>query len=529
MRHQSMRRSLHKQLPNVPSSSYDSFRELLREQLANDSSFKAKYLAAQFESKLIGELNPVSDETRRQRAIDKWLSTEERNRDTNYRLFMADEQDFLFLGRDDQPVFAPDVISWCRKTVADLIGLEPDYDKLKGSFSGGASTSVRRGIGTISRKYQEGRDITGHAIWHYLRLSQNVVGMPRDLEVVEGNVMFTVPKSSEIDRCACKEPELNMYCQKAVGNFFRRRLKTVGINLNDQTINQRLSCIGSVDGSLATVDLSSASDSVTTQLVIALFPIEWAHLMLDLRSPITMIDGQSHVNEMISSMGNGYTFELESLIFWVLTRACAFFTRTKGRISVYGDDIICPSGLKVSLESTLEFFGFVLNDTKSFWSGPFRESCGKHWFAGEDVSPFYVKSTPKTVGDWCLLLNSLRRWSNNSDWDILDPRYYDLWSLFAELVPKPLHGARDLSRRDALVVPDIRCLARIVIKQHAHAELEMKYEFGSYLYWLDTTKDRTTDEIVTKPSFHEGGKEGIGRPLKEFILGIPKYPQEYGE
>ncbi len=527
MRQKSVNWKKIKSLPPIPPSYYNEFRALLHEQLALDNNFKSEYLAREFESKLTGLETGASDVVRRQRAIDKWLATEERNRQTNQRLYLQDEEEFLFLDPNGFPVFGPEFLRWCASAIEGLIGSSVPWDSLSGSFSGGASTSVRRGVGTISKKYQGGKDITGGAVWHYLRLSRSVQPMPRDLELVTGNVMFTVPKTSEIDRCACKEPDLNMYCQKAVGDFFRRRLKTVGINLNDQTVNQRLAREGSIDGSLATVDLSSASDSVTTQLVIALLPFEWSSLLLDLRSPETEIDGVSHVNEMISSMGNAFTFELESLIFWAITRGCAYFTRTKGRISVYGDDIICPSGLMTSLEAALQYAGFILNPKKSYWTGPFRESCGKHWHSGREVTPFYVKHVPVTISDWCLLLNSLRRWASVHD-DICDPDYYALWSLFAELVPKPLWGAKDTARRDALCAPNIRCLARVKRKQIHDGETENKYQLGSYLMWLDTTKDREHPAEVTTPRFVSDGIEVIGRPLAELALGTPMFPQELG-
>jgi hypothetical protein len=516
-----------KTLPLLPPSLYESFRELLLEQLAKDSNFKAEYLAKEFESKLTGRETGSTDQVRRERAIEKWLATEERNRQTNQRLYLQDEEELLFLDPQGMPVFGPEFLRWCRSAISSLIGEEIPWDRLSGSFSGGASTSVRRGVGTISKKYQRGKDITANAVWHFLRLTNTVQPMPRDFELVEGNVMFTVPKTSEIDRCACKEPDLNMYCQKAVGDYFRRRLKTVGIDLNDQSINQRLAREGSELNNLATVDLSSASDSVTKQLVIALLPDEWSGLLMDLRSPVTVIDGSPHENEMISSMGNAFTFELESLIFWALARGCAYFTRTRGRISVYGDDIICPVGLQVSLEAALTYCGFTLNSKKSFWDGQFRESCGKHWFSGREVTPFYVKHIPVTISDWCLLLNSLRRWSVVSH-EICDPDYWPIWSLFAEYVPKPLWGAKDTARRDALCAPNIRCLARVMRKQRHDRDAESKLQLGSYLMWLDTTKDRLQENPTFSPGFVFDGPEAIGRPIREFRLGTPSFPEEIG-
>lgn len=525
---------------DVPPALYHNFRQLLREQLATDKSFKAAYLAEQFESKLLDtSLTGVTSEQRHDRAIVKWLNREKLNRETNQRVMFADDTDFLFLDGRGFPVFADEFIAWCRSACQDLLGSEVPWNELRGSFSGGASTSVKRECGTIPRKYQEGRDITSSAIYHYLRLTQSVQSMPRDLNEVMGNVMFTVPKTSEIDRVACKEPDLNMYCQKAVGDIIRRKLKTKGIDLNDQAVNQSLAFQGSVDGTLATVDLSSASDSVTISIVTAFLPFEWSSLLMELRSPFTRVpayvdaDGQSvdthwHMNEMISSMGNAFTFELESLIFWIIARACAYFTRTQGRISVYGDDIICPKGLEVSLESALDFFGFTLNRSKSYWDGEFRESCGKHYYSGFDVTPFYVKQLPSKLSDWCLLLNHLRKWADMLG--VCDPRYHALWQLFAtEIIPRPLWGAEDLSRRDALVAPGIRNVARILLKQEENVSQRSRLQVGAYLQWLDTTADRAKPSEVVTNIFTDPKRivEILTRLRKgECKLGVPSFPEE---
>lgn len=419
---------------DIPTDRYLAFRSLLRDLLMEDGSFKASYLLGEIESKLLDPLVADPPDQRRKAAINKWLACEDLNRDTNVRLMHMDETDVLFT-QNGFPVSAPDIAETAARFISRTLGPVP-LDGFKGSYSGGASTSIKRGVGTIARKYLGGTDITEGAIWHFLRLTKSVVWAPRDFRCVRGNVLFTVPKTSKIDRCAAKEPDHNMYAQLAVGNYISKRLMRVGINLRDQSVNQRLAREGAAKGDLATVDLSAASDFMTTQLILRLLPDEWFYLLQDLRSPETEIDGSWHLNEMFSSMGNGFTFPLESLVFWALTRAVAFHSSTKGRISVYGDDIICPSGLDESLVATLEFFGFRTNVKKSFFKGPFRESCGSHWHSTEDVTPFYVKELPVNVVDWIRLLNQFRKWCT-FDSVIADPRYYDLWNLFAEeLIPQ---------------------------------------------------------------------------------------------
>jgi hypothetical protein len=57
-----------------------------------------------------------------------------------------------------------------------------------------------------------------------------------------------------------------------------------------------------------------------------------------------------------------------------------------GRVRVFGDDIIIPKDYVDSVILVLETFGFKVNRGKSFWTGRFRESCGKEYYGSRDVS-----------------------------------------------------------------------------------------------------------------------------------------------
>lgn len=109
-----------------------------------------------------------------------------------------------------------------------------------------------------------------------------------------------------------------------------------------------------------------------------------------------LVDGRWIQLEKFSSMGNGFTFELETLIFWALVESLRDLrSQTGGRVSVYGDDIVCPSDIATDLIELLDFCGFEVNTKKSHWAGLFRESCGEHFFRGKNVTPIYQKEVPK--------------------------------------------------------------------------------------------------------------------------------------
>jgi hypothetical protein len=91
-------------------------------------------------------------------------------------------------------------------------------------------------------------------------------------------------------------------------------------------------------------------------------------------------------------MGNGYTFELETLIFVLLSIcACDEVGVSSKDVSVYGDDIIIPVEAYDVLKEVLETCGFTINEDKSYHEGPFRESCGEDYFRGINVRPFLVR------------------------------------------------------------------------------------------------------------------------------------------
>lgn len=223
---------------------------------------------------------------------------------------------------------------------------------------------------------------------------------------------------------------MNVFVQKGFGNIIRRRLKKVTVNLDDQTLNRRLAYEGSLDGSLSTLDLSSASDTVSKEIVRLLLPPDWYEALCLCRSEKGILPcGTEVLFRKFSSMGNGFTFELESLIFWALCSAARqYYGETDRRMAIFGDDIIVPSGLTPKVVSLLEFAGFIVNTKKSHTDGPFRESCGKHFFKGVDVTPVYFRDRVNTYPRYIWCCNQLKRWSRLPTWGLRS----DLKALYDE-------------------------------------------------------------------------------------------------
>lgn len=448
---------------------------------------------------------------RRTRAINKWLAAEANNEATNERLLTVDPE-YNILPRVCYRTF----IKKAQDIILGIIGEIVPERALIGSFSGGASTSRQRTSAHPSGKYVGEAHVTQRA----LDFGESLIGDStqdlwlrlrgdNSLTVVPGNVLFTVPKNADIDRCACKEPDINMYLQKGAGDFIRNRLRSVGIDLNDQSRNSSLARQGSIDASLATIDLSSASDSITTELIFQLLPIHWYVWLDTLRSQITIIDGETHVNEMFSSMGNGFTFELESLIFYAVARAVAYFTGTSGVLSVYGDDIIVPTEMCQDLMSVLSFLGFEPNKDKTFFEGPIRESCGGHYYNGLDITPFYIRKPISKLVDCILLANQIRKWGIIEGLEIIDCEVEDAWSFLASFVPRRLWGGHDFGDTGRLVSSWQPSSCHSLRSCTSSRDTGV----GGYLYWHDSGT-RRSDRGLSFSSHYLTGSSYRSKPIR---------------
>lgn len=255
-----------------------------------------------------------------------------------------------------------------------------------------------------------------------------------------GNVIVTVPKNSKTDRVIAIEPGWNQWFQKGLGAMIRRRLARFGVDLNNQSRNQQFSHEGAFIGHLATIDFSSASDSISRELVRELLPGDWFALLDVTRSKLGR-DGSNIVRwEKFSSMGNGFTFELESLIFFAAASAvCDYLKISKLDISVFGDDVIIPVDAVSLYTEFCAHLGFTVNKTKSFSSGYFRESCGAHYFGALDCKPIYLKGRLTTIQALYKFINATRllahRFCGNRG---CDRRFLSSWRYLYKCIPKAL-------------------------------------------------------------------------------------------
>jgi len=218
-------------------------------------------------------------------------------------------------------------------------------------------------------------------------------------------MVLSVPKTQKTPRIIAAEPTAMMYVQQALRHVIyekveRDNLLNAFIGFTDQTPNQRLAREGSREGRLATLDLSEASDRVSFEHVRELlaFTPDLFQAISACRSLKAQVPGfETMFLSKFASMGSALSFPIEAMVFLTivfvayensLERPLTYrdVMSLQGQVRIFGDDIIVPEGLVRSVISSLTSFGMKVNEHKSFWTGMFRESCGKEYYAGHDVS-----------------------------------------------------------------------------------------------------------------------------------------------
>jgi len=243
----------------------------------------------------------------------------------------------------------------------------------------------------------------------------------QDLNIVEPGAevpvrVISVPKTLKTPRLIAIEPTCTQYVQQGLYRAILDALKEDDflsrvIGFDDQIPNREMAREGSLSGDLATLDLSEASDRVSNQHVLTMLE-DYPHLsgaVQASRSLTADVPGHGCLGlSKFASMGSALCFPFEAMVFLTIVflgiekelsapfSSGADFSRFRKQVRVFGDDIIVPRDNVLSVVDELEYFGFRVNVGKSFWTGRFRESCGKEYYDGVDVSIVRVRQVLPT-------------------------------------------------------------------------------------------------------------------------------------
>lgn len=252
--------------------------------------------------------------------------------------------------------------------------------------------------------------------------------------IEEARVKF-VPNTWKKSRTICMEPIIFQWAQQGVRLVYEHYIRSApllksAVTIHDQSNNQDGALFGSDVNYVDTLDLSSASDSVSWTLVKGIFPPKVCKLLAATRTVyVDTREGEPVRVEKFAPMGSALCFPVQSTIYTAIIIACILehamgrerllevidtlnvgrevrelvfdhYTYQTNKLQpyrVYGDDIICDTRITSLVIGMLRRCGFIINVDKSFIGDQkYRESCGKHYCDGNDVTPFYLKT--KVIG-----------------------------------------------------------------------------------------------------------------------------------
>lgn len=367
-------------------------------------------------------------------SIVRFFELEEINRQNNLRLAsLKNFKDVSLLER-------------VKRIIESVLGHQAiDFSSFAPLWSKGSTYSLPASTATIADKLDNNIDATPHALIYvqsvyeacprlFAPFSQHII--------VPGNRFSSVTKDWRKRRPISIEPLFNMLLQKNVGEFIRKRLRRVGIDINTQQDFHKWVLAHKWDD-YATIDQSDASDRISHELVKQLLPPNWFTLLDRIRSRNTVIniDGIDVTVklEKFASQGNGFIFELETLIFYAIAKATVDTESNEidYLVSAYGDDVIVPVQFFNAVISSYELFGFSVNTEKSFGTGPFRESCGFDTFNGVEVRPLYLKEIQHGLEGKYQAANYVARLAYRSLHEYgFDSLYKRSWNRIISLIPE---------------------------------------------------------------------------------------------
>lgn len=254
----------------------------------------------------------------------------------------------------------------------------------------------------------------GYDVVHELYRDRIVESGARNIPASETARLVTVPKTFTSLRTITVEPVVNQFLQQAFNAHLRKEINRCPVmskclQLSSQEPNQILALEGSRTGDWVTVDLSSASDRLSTSLVEIAFAHRPRFLsgIMSCRTPSVVVQKKELVLRKYAGMGNATTFPVQSYVFALIALASMIgvnedvtlrkLQTLASNVRVFGDDIIIKREHFPAFAVWIESCGLKINDMKTFSTGNFRESCGVDAYKGTKVTPIYMRCDPRST------------------------------------------------------------------------------------------------------------------------------------
>lgn len=414
-----------------------------------------------------------------EKAIVSFLECEAKNLETNIR---------FLTGAVSSPL-----IYKTGQVINDILG---DFSNLmfcQGFRFGPGASSTCRGLSTtIVDKLESDIHCTPRAYAHleqgFRHFFQFYYSLQNFNPTGYYNTFLTIPKKFDEKRGIAIGLHGNIVGQLALGSYLRARFSRF-VNL-DTAADEHRRLVRTEWRSIATIDLRSASQLIAKQAVRSVFPPDWLEVMDDLREEFTLVPNLSttihgtdrlNYNQHYSAMGNGFTFEMESILFYSVAKAAMLNAGLKWTVlSVFGDDIIVDKHCAECVISALQNFGFEINLSKTFVEGPFKESCGVDTLYGVNIRPIYLRNLKQgaPIEQLYKLGNNIYRMASNSFSGVcLDANFYRAWKRCICQIPEHKRffaGALSATERRAASADDVE-LSSTVLSYGANREIEGIY------------------------------------------------------
>lgn len=413
--------------------------------------FLKKYCSASYNS---DELESI--------AFKKFLETNDRMREVNAELLVSlPAPDRLI---QSSTSFMDKVHLRARAIVHGVLGrMDEEEWYLACRHSSGSSIGVPFSDTSVERKFTFPISTTSEVIpllKEYFLFDHQMLNSVRELNkdnilaekllIVKGSRATTVEKTDESRRMICVEPTANMFFQQGLMHMIYDRMAHFGLDVRSLPIEHvNRAYLSSITSSEATIDWSSASDSVSMGLVRWILPSDWLQVVNMTRSPSTKINGIWVDLEMFATMGNALTFALETLVFWSYGHAFRITLKPGNSlfpewedlksISVFGDDCIVPTDLALGYMNLMSKLGFRPNMDKTCLDrNGFRESCGGDFFHGRDIRPYHLRSprskSKSSLEPWLYVqMNSLLKRYISYFGELKYIYYHEIWDYFETL------------------------------------------------------------------------------------------------
>jgi hypothetical protein len=303
---------------------------------------------------------------------------------------------------------SPALLDNTRRHVQSVLHRFRPRDIVPSHGPGAVTTSKER----WQHRYDTIEAVYPYSDWFSLYYNRDHLAMWEDLQYgahIEAKVI-AVPKDTRGPRLICVHPAEAIWIQQGLRRELERAIALPRtswgpwpkghVHFDDQSVNGKIALLSSRSRRYATLDMKEASDRISEPLVQALFGAKYKYFgcCRAQKFRIPRLGSLQNLTGDIYSyapMGNATTFPVQSLVFWAICVASLQRQgfHQPGAVFVFGDDIIIPAECAEAVVDDLESFGLLVNRTKSFWRGAFRESCGVDAFNGVDVTPVRWKTT----------------------------------------------------------------------------------------------------------------------------------------